>query len=49
MTANDHRQMAAELLNLVQLMEQILQDYCRLLTDHDDGHRLEKGNHDEPF
>ena len=52
MTANEHREMAADLLDLVCQMEQILKDYCRLLAAHDDGHWLEtknKKNKDEPF
>lgn len=44
MTDNDHREIAAELLDLVQQMEQTLKVYCRLLTAHDDGHRLEQNN-----
>jgi hypothetical protein len=52
MTANEHRDMAADLLDLVWQMEQILKDYCRLLAAHDDGHWLEtknKKNKDKPF
>ena len=49
MIANDHRQVAAELLALVQQMEQILKDYCRLLAAHDDGHWLEPENNEEPL
>jgi hypothetical protein len=45
--------MAADLLGRLQQMEQILKDYGRLLTAHDDGHWLETRdetkNNDEPF
>ena len=52
MTANEHRQLAADLLALLWQMEQLLKDYCRLLAVHDDGHWLEtknKKNNAEPF
>ncbi|MCK4622480.1 MAG: hypothetical protein KAT62_09740 [Desulfuromonadales bacterium] len=50
MTIEDHRQVAGTLLDLVQEMEQILKDYCRLLTANDDGHRLEQNESDkDPF
>jgi hypothetical protein len=49
MTENAHRQMAADLLERLWQMEQILKDYCRQLTTHDDGHWLESENNDEPF
>jgi len=44
MTDHDHREIAAELLDLVQQMEQTLKEYGRLLTVHDDGHWLEQNN-----
>ncbi|MDO3376648.1 hypothetical protein [Geoalkalibacter halelectricus] len=44
MSANEHRQMVADLLDLLWQMEQILKDYGRLLTGHDDGHWLETKN-----
>lgn len=49
MITNEQRQMAAELLDLLWQMEQILKDYCRQLTTHDDGHQLETENNNEPF
>lgn len=49
MKDTEHRQMAAELLDLVWQMEQVLKDYCRWFTAHDDGHQLEPENDDEPF
>lgn len=49
MTTNEHRQMASDLLDLLWQMEQLLKDYCRQLTAHDDGHHLENENDDEPF
>lgn len=49
MTANEHRQMASDLLDLLWRMEQLLKDYCRQLMAHDDGHHLETENDDEPF
>jgi len=49
MKDTEHRQMAAELLDLILQMEQVLKDYCRQLTAHDDGHQLESENNDEPF
>ena len=49
MTENEHRQMAADLLDLVWEMEQMLKNYCRYLAAHDDGHRLETEANDEPF
>ena len=49
MTENEHRQVAADLLDLLWQMEQILKDYCRQLTAHDDGHGLETETNDEPF
>lgn len=49
MKDTEHRQMAAELLDLIWQMEQVLKDYCRWLTTHDDGHRLESENNEEPF
>lgn len=45
----EHRQMAADLLDLLWQMEQILKDYCRQLTAHDDGHQLESETIDKPF
>jgi len=47
MTAEDHRVFAADLRELVQQMDQILKDYSRLLSAHDDGHDLEKGHNEE--
>jgi len=47
MTTEDHRAFAAELLELVQQMEQILKNYSRLLSAHDDGHDLEQGENEE--
>lgn len=49
MIENEHRQMAADLLGLVWQMEQLLKDYCRQLTAHDDGHWLESETNDEPL
>lgn len=49
MNETEHRRMATELLDLVWQMEQVLKDYCRQLTVHDDGHQLESENDDEPF
>lgn len=49
MNDTEHRQMAAELLDLLRQMEQALKDYCRQLTAHDDGHQLESETNDEPF
>jgi len=49
MKETEHRQIAAELLDLVWQMEQILKDYCRQLAGHDDGHHLEPENNDELF
>lgn len=52
MSANEHREMVADLLNRLWQMEQILKDYCRQLAAHDDGHWLEtktKKNNDNPF
>ena len=49
MKDTERRQMAAELLDLIWQMEQVLKDYCRWLTAHDDGHELEAENNDEPF
>jgi hypothetical protein len=49
MKNTEHRQMATELLDLIRQMEQVLKDYCRQLTAHDDGHQLESENNDEPF
>lgn len=49
MAPNEHRQVTAELLDLLWRMEQILKDYSRYLTAHDDGHCLESETKDEPF
>jgi hypothetical protein len=49
MKETEHRQVAADLLDLLWKMEQILKDYCRQLSAHDDGHWLETENNDEPF
>ncbi|MCF6265994.1 MAG: hypothetical protein L3J57_05520 [Desulfuromusa sp.] len=49
MTEDEHRQVAAELFDLLRQMEQLLKDYCRQLAAHDDGHCLEAENNDEPF
>jgi len=49
MKAEDHRQIAGDLLDLVQQMEQILKDYCNLLSAHDDGHWLEPDGNEERF
>jgi hypothetical protein len=49
MNAEDHIHFAGKLLDLVQQMERIIKDYCRLLTANDDGHWLERNNDDEPF
>ena len=49
MTTNEHRQAAAALLDLLWQMEQVLKDYCRQLTAHDDGHILESENNNEPL
>jgi hypothetical protein len=49
MKKTDHRQVAAELLDLLWQMEQILKDCCRQITANDDGHTLETENNDEPF
>ena len=48
MRPQDPRQMAADLLDLVQRMEQTLKDYCRLLSAQDDGHWRESKSNDEP-
>jgi len=47
MTEDEHRQVAVNLLVLLRQMEQILKDYCRQLTAHDDGHCLEVETGDE--
>ncbi len=49
MKETEHRQMAADLLDLVWQMERILKDYCRHLAAHDDGHCLETEPGDKPF
>ncbi|MDO3377068.1 hypothetical protein [Geoalkalibacter halelectricus] len=49
MKETQHRQVAAELFDLVRQMEQILKDYCRLLAAHDDGHCLEPSDTNEPL
>lgn len=49
MTETEHRQRVANLLDLLWQMEQILKDYSRYLTAHDDGHWLETKTNDEPF
>ncbi len=49
MKDTEHRQMVTELLDLIWQMEQVLKDYCRQLTAHDDGHTLEVENRDEPL
>jgi hypothetical protein len=49
MKETGHRQMVADLLDLVWQMEQLLKDYSRYLTAHDDGHWLESETNDEPF
>lgn len=49
MKETEHRQVAADLLDLIWKMEQILKDYGRRLSAHDDGHWLEAENNDEPF
>lgn len=49
MTANEQRQLAADLLDLLWQMEQLLKDYCRQLTAQDDGHELERKSDEEPF
>jgi hypothetical protein len=48
MTEDEHRQVAADLLDQLRRMEKILKDYCRQLTAHDDGHCLEAETGDEP-
>ncbi len=49
MKDTEHRQITADLLDLIRQMEQILKDYCRQLTAHDDGHQLETEKNDKPF
>ena len=49
MKETEQRQTVADLLNLVWQMEQLLKDYGRRLTAHDDGHTLERENNDKPF
>ncbi|MCF6178970.1 MAG: hypothetical protein L3J63_06230 [Geopsychrobacter sp.] len=49
MSPEDQIFYAGKLLDLAQQMEQLLKDYCRQLTAHDDGHRLEQENSDDPF
>ncbi len=49
MKETEHRQMVADLLDLVWQMEQILKDYSRQLKAHDDGHQLESETIDKPF
>ena len=49
MKETEHRQMAAELLDLLWQMEQLLKGYSRYLTTDDDGHWLESENNNEPF
>lgn len=49
MKETEHRQMVADLLDLVWQMEQLLKDYGRQLTVHDDGHQLESEAIDKPI
>ena len=50
MKAEEQRLFAVQLLDLVQKMEQMIKDYCRLLTAKDDGHGLEQEESEEdPF
>jgi len=50
MASNEHRQVVADLLDLVWQMEKILKDYSLYLSAQDDGCWLEsEGNDDEPF
>ena len=49
MKETEHRQMAVELLDLIWQMEQLLKDYARRLTAHDDGHTLERENDNKTF
>ena len=50
MKAEEQRLFASQLLDLVQKMEQMIKDYCRLLTAKDDGHWLEQEESEEdPF
>jgi len=44
-----HRQMVADLLDLVWQIEQLLKDYGRYLTVDDDGHTLESETNNKPF
>ena len=48
MKETEHRQMPAELLDLLWQMELFLKDYVQRLTAHDDDHTLETENSDEP-
>lgn len=49
MKPEDHILLAGRLLDLVQEMEQIIKDYCRLIAAKDDGPLLEKSKNDYPF
>jgi hypothetical protein len=49
MSQDDHRNFAATLLDLVWQIEQLLKDYCRLLTANEDGHWLERDSNNDPF
>jgi hypothetical protein len=41
MKETENRQMVADLIDMVWQMEQLLKDYGRHLTAHDEGHQLE--------
>lgn len=51
MASNEHRQVVADLLDLLWQMEKILKDYSLYLAAaaHEDGHWLESESNDEPF
>lgn len=50
MRPEDHILFAGKLLDLVREMEQIIIDYCRFITAHDDGCLLEEeGIDQDPF
>lgn len=41
---------AGKLLELIRELEEIVIDYCRILTAHDDGHHFDQEHYDkEPF
>lgn len=50
MRAEEKIQFAGKMLDLVRELEELVIEYCRILTSDDDGHCLERRSKDEiPF